>query len=160
MLCNSGQVLMRTCHSLITKVTSQSHKNASQNESKWKFQWHKSQMVAFSPLRDEPGWRYWTRVTPQLMSSLFHLSKTWHQYVISLNPKHSTGNEIRLGSRRNARSKIVNTAMPLQIPFAHSKFLVIWCKCVTTFLHQTRQYWKHCATGIRSIWNNSTFLYL
>jgi len=37
------------------------------------------------------------------------------------------GNEIRLGRERNVKDETVNTAMLLQIPFAHSKFLVKWC---------------------------------
>jgi len=42
-------------------VTSQSNDSASQNDSKWNFQWHKTQTVAFSQfkVRDEPEWRYW-----------------------------------------------------------------------------------------------------
>ena len=48
--CN-GQVLVRTSHSSLMQQTSQSNNSASQNESKWKVQWHKPWMVAFSQYR-------------------------------------------------------------------------------------------------------------
>ena len=39
---------MRIFHLLLHNVTSQGNDNASQNESKWKFQWRKRRTVLFS----------------------------------------------------------------------------------------------------------------
>jgi len=51
---------------------SQSNDSASKNESKWKFQLRKPPTVAFSQYEsgDEPGWRCWPGVAPELNNPL------------------------------------------------------------------------------------------
>jgi len=46
---------------IVTQLTSQSNDNASQDESKWKFQWRKRRTILFSQNKsyDEPEWRCW-----------------------------------------------------------------------------------------------------
>jgi len=62
----------------------------------------------------------WSRPA-DVIHTPFHLPQSWCQYVISFNPKHSTGNDIRLGTERNTKGETANTATWLQIPFAHYK---------------------------------------
>jgi len=46
-LLDNGEVVMRISHLLFHIITSQGNDNASQNESKWKFQWRKRWTVLF-----------------------------------------------------------------------------------------------------------------
>ena len=46
-LLNNGEVVMRTFQVLLRSITPHSNDNASQNESKWKFQWRKRRTVLF-----------------------------------------------------------------------------------------------------------------
>jgi len=45
---DNGEVIMRISYLLLHNITSQGNDNASQNESKWKFQWRKRWTVLFS----------------------------------------------------------------------------------------------------------------
>jgi len=47
-LLNNGEVIMRISHWLLHNITSQSNDNASQNDSKWEFQWRKRRTVLLS----------------------------------------------------------------------------------------------------------------
>jgi len=58
-LLNNGEVIVEISHLLLHNITSQGNDNASQNKSKWKFQWRKRRTVLFSQNKsyDQPEWR-------------------------------------------------------------------------------------------------------
>jgi len=59
-LLNNEEVMMRTSH-LLLRNYHHSNDNASQNESKWTFQWRKrrTDLISQNKFRDEPEWRCW-----------------------------------------------------------------------------------------------------
>jgi len=60
---------MPAFHVLLHNKTSHSNDNASQNESKWKFQWRKRRTVLSSQNKsyDEPDWRCWPFLSPAVL---------------------------------------------------------------------------------------------